>query len=208
MRRGDPKGGVFYSSNRGKHPPKGSRLTLGVLGTPCGGTFATAAWLRQSGLNVVHEGVGSDGIVCGFWGLPEWARHGRNLRRVRLSDYEFDHLWLLVRHPFKVSETLWNVFRNQDSPWPGLDQQIKAMRFWVAVMESAPDEAQVIHVDHRYEKDMRAACAELGIDLVGTTTRTSKPHRRPPIDWKFWFEHDSEFAERGKKLVQHFDLEE
>lgn len=98
---------------------------IAVLGTQRGGTQYTARVLRANGLEVKHEDLGPDGIVCGafIWGLKNY----------RPSHVGFDRVVHLVRDPIECAETMDrfvpHAFRkDQDCD----DRLCVTLRWWVA----------------------------------------------------------------------------
>jgi hypothetical protein len=69
-----------------------------VLGCPRSGTRYTARLLKTgAGLDVPHERMGQHGTVTSFFAadMPSLAKPHKGVR----SDYEFEHVWHIVRHP-------------------------------------------------------------------------------------------------------------
>lgn len=71
-----------------------------VTGMPRSGTRTVAHLLSRAGVVVQHENEGEDGIVSSYFGMNVDLYEGRHLRPRR--DYEFEHVWHLMRHPLNV----------------------------------------------------------------------------------------------------------
>lgn len=116
-------------------------MRLAVLGTPCGGTgYATVA-LRQHGLDVGHEDVGTtaaprrDGIVCGFAALGRGPKRDAALVIPTPAQVlAADHVVRLIRHPLDVAETLPGVIGHTLHP---IGRQVEALKRSRAYRRSA-----------------------------------------------------------------------
>ena len=196
-------------------------MLVGVFGTPCGGTQWTRDAFHESGLHVGHEQLkrGSEGIVCGFWAIPEALRperlrNGSRTEWARESRRGWTALGVLVRDPMRCAETLFRI-AEKGFPWHVDEPRLVGLRYWVeaherarAILERVECPTFVLHVDGRYEDDFRAAC-----DLLGLKPRM--PQHRPRSkglrverpEWDWWLERDPDYAERGAALVEHYEME-
>lgn len=104
--------------------PKSMRTQkkLLLLGTGRCGTTSMSNLLRKAGLNVPHEVCGRDGTVSHYFSVDsEWypaapwqEKQGKKHVGERRSDYEFEHVWHVVRHPLKVIPSIARIFGGVD----------------------------------------------------------------------------------------------
>lgn len=191
-------------------PVKGTHLRVGVLGTPCGATSYTFHRLKAAGLEVGHERAQRDGIVCGLWTMPVELRDARSKGRPVHTDYTWDQLVVLIRHPLLVAETLPKVLGNQKMSWHLDDPRLSALRYWVLTFESVPAGLLCIRANKHYEEDFKCVTDALEVESVdiGGGYENTKRRRWDPISWDEWGAHDPEFAERGLSVLDRFDFEE
>ena len=139
----------------------------------------------------------------------------------------WDALGVLVRHPFKVAETLPGILEqrrglHKEIPeWFHEDPVLNALRYWVETFEAAQawvvkafteDRAlfsPVVRVDSHYEDDMKNLCFYLGVPFK-TPNRPPKSRKKrwSTPTWRQWFLEDPDYAQRGGELVRDFELDE
>jgi hypothetical protein len=63
--------------------------------------------LANAGVAVGHERMGPHGTVSSYFAVDDTYYHGPHAdQRDRLSDYAFEHVWMLVRNPLQVIASL------------------------------------------------------------------------------------------------------
>lgn len=197
-----------------------ARYRLGLFATPCGGTVFVAQHLRRCGVDVGHEKLRRDGIVCGWWALGHEPAPD-DQPKAHLADHEWDVLGVVARHPLLVAETLPTYSdRRRHHAWTHPDPVVHALRYWVETHEAAWtlhlgggadlfETAAVVRIDSHLGDDLDALC-----DALGSETRPlkppppGKPRRWPRWTWAQWRAADPSYAARGRELVRQLRLEE
>jgi hypothetical protein len=185
------------------------RKKIGLFGTPCGGTFYTVHRLTDFGLDVGHEAMREDGLVCGFWIFGSDS----TVERPNVDDYAWDVLGVVVRHPLLVAQTLPHILeRRCQWPWSRRDSPIlHALRYWVEAhtMVQAHVLTAVIRVDTHFEGDLDEVCRQLGINRTPPLrSPVSKRVRWPRLTWSEWMAQDPHYCRRGQALVERYGLDD
>lgn len=129
-----------------------------VTGCPRSGTRYVAKHLcRSAGLNIGHEGVADDGLVCSFFAVDDYyygGAHAKALKggvRPRRGAITFDHVWHLVRHPLLFVESLltgplgiawWHWQEKHTGVSFDMDPTERAAKFWLRWNEIVEPQAK------------------------------------------------------------------
>lgn len=166
--------------------------------------------LQASGVEVGHEAMGQDGIVCGFWAL---GAERAVLDETRPQDYVWDLLGVVVRHPLLVAETL-PLFMKGRTRWTWslpTDLVLDSLRFWVeshtAALELGVD--ATVRVDSHFQDDYARLCTTLGVPVAASQAQlVRKRDRWPRMTWQQWKEQDPSYCRRGRALVGLYELDD
>lgn len=166
--------------------------------------------LQASGLEIGHEVMGKDGIVCGFWAL---GAERAVVDETRPRDYSWDLFGVIVRHPLLVAETL-PLFMKGRSAWPWslrTDLVLDSLRFWVESHTAALNLGVnvTVRIDSHFQDDYAHVCETLGV-LVTTPQARSvrKRDRWPRMSWQQWMDRDPSYCRRGQALVELYGLDD
>lgn len=200
-------------------------MLIRVFGTPCGGTQYATRFLQGLELEVGHERLKRDGIVCGFMALglrPTPRRRAPGSMQPLAEDLDAKHDVHLARHPLRVAETLWRYVnkcpkeqeRMRELGMTRTDKHpLTALQWWVltheAILQRSPaltvrvgvhgDLIQLAYLVHRHAK------LETGLAAVAERIG-SKKGRKPALTWDEWRAADPDFAVRGARLVDYLGL--
>ena len=166
--------------------------------------------LAASGVDIGHESMAGDGIVCGFWALDA---ERAVVDKTRPCDYSWEVLSVIVRHPLLVAETLPHFMRGRTSwSWSlPTDLVFHSLRFWVESHTAALALGieKRIRVDSHFWDDYCIVCDMLRVDVrVPGVGPASKSARWPRTSWEHWMERDPAYCRRGRALVNLYELEE
>lgn len=193
------------------HQNKGHRR-IGVFATPCGGTTYLCDRLKSLGLDVGHERMRSDGIVCGFWAHGDNRSQKMDRGKPHPDEYTFDALWTLVRHPLLVAETLpqFTERGRKHFSWTHEDPLLHALRYWVETISIGlvRSDYAVVRLDEHFEQDFAALCASIGAlpwdvkDPKKVREPKRKNKRYEPMTWGEWYDRDPRYAARAQSLLR------
>lgn len=144
-----------------------------VTGCPRSGTRYVRQLLARAGLDIGHERVKVNGAVCSFLAVDD-DDYGPNvmlrLEGQRRRDFDFDHVWHVVRHPLRVIESLETAMRREWWTWQSKhtgilpDTPYMGARFWLVWnerIEADPEVGMRFRVEDVPWAEM---CRRLGIE--------------------------------------------
>lgn len=154
-----------------------------VLGTGRCGTMFTTKALRTVGVNVLHEKVGPHGTVSHYfvtdsewYPMAPWQENqGKKHVGERRSDFEFEHVFHIVRDPRKAIPSMTKIFGsvtwqfyvdNGIIPEGIRDPILRAMHLWYNHNKLAQGQAEITFQLERYAQAWPALMGFLDSDAA------------------------------------------
>lgn len=198
--------------------PKKTLIPRLVLVTGCGrsGTGYMARFLRSSGVDILHEHMGSDGSVSWLMAARiDWAPWGPLAK-----DYKFEHVFHQVRDPLKVIQSFYNVPPRATWEWiSAVIPQIKltdsdltkCAKYWVYWNLMAEKRAEWTYRIEDFDKAYKEMGRRLGktfdetiLHSIPKDTNTKGPPIRV-ITWEILHDElDSDTYNKVRSLAQRY----
>lgn len=202
----------------------GSRTHKKVLVTGAcrSGTTTVTRFLKDAGLQVEHEQMGPDGTVsCMFFIDASYYPKGGIVRTHegdgKFSDYEFEHIIHLVRHPLEAIPSQAGIYSAAHKKW--LDEiglvninvkpnLLHAAKLWKEVNTIVDSMTKAFIRIEDLENFWPALKRRLGLKgempEIRQMNKASGIFSRPSIEWEHLEMLDKELANDIKRLTRNY----